>query len=812
MINVGPAVQNKFLSDSVDKQVRLEFETNTDLSEVNWYYGDNPPGYASHWDNHTFTIGTGYDSHEKLYDLMPYVAINMFAYVNWVNVSFDIGFYLAEGETIPDIVDLGFQYTSRKPGATSDSLWRTFEHVRTNLIVKPSEYDTRYRTVCIRGLHPKTNPEGDIKYLNIITIRFPVQDGWTAGQTFTINKVIFGGIQVDLSNDKSELPFPMNFNRYYQQGTWRDHIVDDGPLIPDITNEDIQLESLSLTESLCSQDNLKFGCCEAAHFEIGIVNHHDKFFGKTIKPYICCWKKDDPDYDARGDVPLGVFTIKEVKQEYMYEFDKKTLTCYDKMMELDTDVGDWLTKYMWIVNTGNTCSSHSGGFQRFGVEYARQLFATLTNLFRRLNLLDDDDFNLSLYSSGSIWSGAYQYNYNYIWYNDPEYMSTVMCYHRLESHVWAHGSQIYPEPPDIMRVVLHPYQGKTDEELKAMYDTAYPNWDIQVDANLHGFPSSASILIVNRYEDGHENNVVLDNGDYFYIGPNCVYTDIFAICDIGRLDSNEVAAGVTGGSTPGMADSYEIYTGSMPKLFGDLASPGVRLVYYNYGTRELASFNSSCKGREAIRSLLEVNGCFFHINRYGKPEIIYATKSGLYPRNDLYPDDDLYPKGADGPLMSMGRYISFERADYEVRNYGKIQIKTNAQVNSSEGKSICSYEYIGDDDYDNVYIIEDNIFYCSDGTVYEYGSQPEVDEMLRNMYNVIRNMKYVPHTTKAIGQPYVECGDRLRLMTKTGGAESFIFRRTLKGIHGLKDTYEAEGGEYNEALNTFDYIPYSPGS
>ena len=205
--------------------------------------------------------------------------------------------------------------------------------------------------------------------------------------------------------------------------------------------------------------------------------------------------------------------------------------------------------------------------------------------------------------------------------------------------------------------------------------------------------------------------------------------------------------------------------------------------------------------------MLEINGCFFHINRYGKPEVIYATKSGLYPSNTLYPSEDLLPRGADVPLMSMGRYISFERADYTVANYGKIQIKTNAQVNGSEGKSICSYEYQGEEDLPNAYIIEDNIFYCADGTVYEYGSQPEVDEMLRNMYNIIKNMKYVPHTTKAIGQPYVECGDRLRLITLTGGAESFIFRRTLKGIHGLKDTYEAEGDEYVEQLNTFDYIP-----
>ena len=355
MINVGIPAQQKFLSDSVDKQVRLEFETNTDLSEVNWYYGNNPPGLAGHWDNHVFTIGTGFNSHEKLWDLAPDVITSYFDRVNWVNVSIDIGFYLDAEQTIPDKVDIGFQCTT-----ANGSQWRNFDTVNTSLIVKPDEYAVRYRAKCIRGLHANFNApiNDDIRSLDMITIRFPVQAGWAAGQTFTIKKVIMGGIQVDLGNDKTLMPFPMNFNRYVQEGTYEDHIVDDGPLIPDITNEDIQLESLGLTESLCSQNNLKFGCCEAAHFEIGIVNHHEKFFNKIIKPYICCWKKTDPDYDARGDVPLGVFRIKEVKQEYMYEFDKKNLTCYDKMTDLDVNVGDWLTKYMWVTDTGNKGSSH----------------------------------------------------------------------------------------------------------------------------------------------------------------------------------------------------------------------------------------------------------------------------------------------------------------------------------------------------------------------------------------------------------------------------------------------------------------------
>ena len=56
----------------------------------------------------------------------------------------------------------------------------------------------------------------------------------------------------------------------------------------------------------------------------------------------------------------------------------------------------------------------------------------------------------------------------------------------------------------------------------------------------------------------------------------------------------------------------------------------------------------------------------------------------------------------------------------------------------------------------------------------------------------------------------MECGDRINLITKTGGAESFIFRRTLKGINALRDTYEARGDEYIEPINTFDYKVYTP--
>ncbi len=77
--------------------------------------------------------------------------------------------------------------------------------------------------------------------------------------------------------------------------------------------------------------------------------------------------------------------------------------------------------------------------------------------------------------------------------------------------------------------------------------------------------------------------------------------------------------------------------------------------------------------------------------------------------------------------------------------------------------------------------------------------------MLEGMFGVINNLGYVPTVTEALGAPWIECGDRIGLMTYDGGFETFPFRRTLRGIQLLKDTYESSGDEKNEAINNFGY-------
>ena len=982
MLKVDNKMEELFLSDSVPKNLTIDVEGELDTSlipSVNFYTGDIYGNSECTTDisNLQYNYGTiiGVNNNPYSKKLKDYQNKNYYSYAKYACVTFDI--YLTDTNpsdcVYPD--KLAFVVFYKKKDGYSRGV-----SVVTDVTTARSK-----GTAITVALKIDVNAENGLDYIE----EFNITNN-DSSSNVTKNIIIhISKIQIRLTDSLTEEPS-------YVKSVSANGIDIDSYISGDfsITNSNLIQESFSLTESLCSQDNLKFGLCESAHCEFEVVGRGDKFIGKTVRPYITPITPDNFDYsninfstedfsgatwwnttnlryykkmnvsvnndylehakyvmfvatiligmtvksgtmppkfyfgltvedqngnslsyvlnsrvatvtgsdrlsmyntndfldgvvsdrkevyitlptdlsfdssrkgskitkvtgiyvafaDENGNyltndftvddfriyngeralyfvdsinspvihydkslmisdkipelmkgIPLGVFKISEVKKNNTQDIIKKSITAYDNMSILEQNVGDWLTKYMWIWDTANKVHTEGSGFNRFGVEYARQLFPTLSNLMKQLNILTDDDFVFSFnVSDVDVEPANYNYGYNYLWGDfgdNPHGKGTIGIL--LASTNSASFSE-----DKLLKVTLTPYGNMTDEELFGKF--AFSDMADYWGKNYHGFPSCASVFVILHNEDGTDTKVLADSGDYIYISTKVTQYEVYYSAGIASINPGDdiIAAGSSSRmlTTHVNAKIYEV-----PDILSGLVNAHLRLVYYNYGTQELGSFDSSISGRDVLRSLLEVNGCFFHMNRYGKPEIIYASKAGLYPSEKLYPREDLYPRGMNGPLLSMNRYISMECDDYVVENYGKIQIKTQSRVKN--GESICSYEYIGNPDGKNTYIIEDNIFYCAEGTVYEYGSQPEVDEMLKNLFDKISNLTYTPHTTKLRGLPFMECGDRVNLITKTGGIESFIFRRTLKGIHALMDTYEASGDEYNEALNTFDYKVYTP--
>lgn len=197
-------------------------------------------------------------------------------------------------------------------------------------------------------------------------------------------------------------------------------------------------------------------------------------------------------------------------------------------------------------------------------------------------------------------------------------------------------------------------------------------------------------------------------------------------------------------------------------------------------TEESSIIGESMSGKEVLSCICEINGCMGHMGRDGKFHYIYLEQEiqGLYPRNDLYPADDLFPRDPKSTKIGKGFYVTATYEDYLVKTINKLQIreqKNDIGVIVGTG--------------DNAYVIEDNFLVYGKGT-------KELKSIANNVLSKIRGIVYRPFTADCKGNPCLEVGDAVRLPTRYELIESYILKRTLKGIQALRDDLEADGEEY----------------
>lgn len=197
-------------------------------------------------------------------------------------------------------------------------------------------------------------------------------------------------------------------------------------------------------------------------------------------------------------------------------------------------------------------------------------------------------------------------------------------------------------------------------------------------------------------------------------------------------------------------------------------------------TAKTSTIGEAMSGKEVLSCILEINGCMGNIGRDGKFRYVYLTQKmqGLYPANDLYPADDLYPRNPKSTSISKSQYISAQYEDYIVRTIDKLQIR---EKENDIGVIV--------GDGGNTYVIEGNFLVYGKGT-------KELNEIGEKTLSKIKGIIYRPFSADCKGNPCIEVGDAVRLTTKYELIETYILKRTLKGIQALRDDLEADGEEY----------------
>ena len=166
--------------------------------------------------------------------------------------------------------------------------------------------------------------------------------------------------------------------------------------------------------------------------------------------------------------------------------------------------------------------------------------------------------------------------------------------------------------------------------------------------------------------------------------------------------------------------------------------------------------STSIKGKDIIPYLCELNGVFGHINRNGNFQ--YVSLSNSINEN-----------------ISSSDYSSVSYEDFQTGLITGVHIKQEeGDVGASVGTDV------------NKYVIQGNIF-C-------YGkTSDELVLIAENIFNKIKNIKYVPFSVTKTGNPCLEIGDKVSVSVRNKNIETYVLERKLYGIQMLKDDYNSKG-------------------
>lgn len=184
---------------------------------------------------------------------------------------------------------------------------------------------------------------------------------------------------------------------------------------------------------------------------------------------------------------------------------------------------------------------------------------------------------------------------------------------------------------------------------------------------------------------------------------------------------------------------------------------------------------SQISGRDVMKAICEINGCFGQIDVTGRFKYVFLGASGLFPSEELHPADDLFPSQLEGETLSYYNPSGTTYEDFLV--YGIDQV----QIRQEEGDVGAVYG-----GGKNAYTIQGNFLV--------YGkSAAELLNIAATVYGCISQKIYRPCKITTAALPWVEPGDGIICYTSDDVIETYCLKRTIKGIQAMMDTFEAQG-------------------
>ena len=523
----------------------------------------------------------------------------------------------------------------------------------------------------------------------------------------------------------------------------------------DICNDLIVKDSVSFKESLCSQNTLKFGLCEASVFEcetVGVGNINGAKIEVSCE--IECpssvtgaeWRVDLQKNIY--PVKYGFFTVTEAKRQA--DMIHRKITAYGGTNILSEDNAILKAKESAVATSA--------------IDYQPNVLATMLMCTEGNGELVDaplseigQDATLTIFGSPQSMQSRGLYKCKVIYINS------------------SNQDKLYyiPDPGYIRE-----------------YNSTIPDSGV-----LKYRPQTAAHSYM-RY-------IIKNNGAYIYpyqllnksegSGTDVAYVALFIAYQAGQMS----------GGTETWFDPfrdkdeckiYEVDLSNYPEY--RLNIPRIEGVSYEkyhgmpYSESGYLFDASSIDYYKAFQDYTELLGEFFTLDRTGAPRIVNIKQQfGLLPNTNLYPDPDLYPEGVTGGKLLPNDYQSCWYDDKYSRLYGKITVKYKDTNNVDQ-----VYDH-----YINGFGMNDDpksyqTYDLSQNSIFSYWlwSAADIADVCSVIANNLEGVRYMPVDFVGRGLPYVEAGDTFEILTKSNDSiTTIVLNRTITGEQTLTDSYKS---------------------
>ena len=533
----------------------------------------------------------------------------------------------------------------------------------------------------------------------------------------------------------------------------------------DICNNLIVLNTVSFKESLCSQETLKFGLCEAPVFECEVVGVGN-IKGVTIEVFceIYC------DQSVSGSVfrtdlqafvyPIqyGVFIVDSCKRQA--DIQHRKIVAYGATATIDWGLSQ--SELMLSKFEKNSMFT----FSQYPLEY----MAVNTSMVNYDSALWDDAAGGISYKTRTktIYDGDYTIVLDVAVFKEFYIFDSVAVL-----DVDTDNSKERKKEVEKIASIL----GLSNDTVIAILQYVNPrimyfynNNEIEVGCIAPKYPMvfNAPQNFDNNYTDA--SVVVLNSMQIMKIyGPNGYYNYIELNPDIYSSKTKRYS----------LKADYK----TLPVTFTAIKKENLK---YSL------DFTDAMNIQDVLNYYSELYGVFGFWGRNNSFKMLNIKRQfGLTPGASVYPGETVYPQSVTGGKLLPEDYQSCWYDDEYTKPFGAVK----CQYKNTNNEDCIFVYYLSGYDEDS----DESSFLSYDLTNNEkiknnLWSTTEISDFCQTIASNIEGVSYMPVDFKGRGIPYVEAGDTFEILTKSNDSiTTIVLNRTLTGEQTLTDNYKSNG-------------------